>query len=374
MTNKGANHLRTCTIITGSLYNSVGGPYHSVRSSALAFAASGYQVKVIGTRDKSSQSRDAKGYINHPMIVCIAQRKFGPYNFHFTLDLPSMYRAIKGSDFVSIQGVWMINCLMAACIAVYCKVPFYVSIRGEFNNEMNIRSAQKQLILPIVRWMFARAAFLQVLNAREVDSLKAIGIKDRVELIGNGIEPKRETACNHLNKTIVFLGRIHPNKGVVDLIDGWKKADLDGWSLKIAGDGDSSFVSEVERSIESVQSIEFLGRVEGEEKEQLLQEATWFILPSAMEGMPMAVLEALSFGVPVLITTECNLIEVFERGAGIRIEKSESSISEQLMFVSTLNSSDYTKFAFSARALAESDFKWSSVVDRLVKSLEKWKH
>lgn len=370
MTNKGLNYIRKCTIITGSLYNSVGGPYHSVRSSALAFSDAGYHVNVIGTRDQAKQSSVAKEYIDHPMIKCTAQRKYGPYNYHFTLDLPSMYKAIKGSEFVSIQGVWMINCLMAAFIAVYCKVPFYVSIRGEFNNEMNIRSAQKQLILPIVRWMFARAAFLQVLNAREVDSLKAIGIKDKVKLIGNGIEPKRKTASNHSKKTVVFLGRIHPNKGVIDLIDGWKKANLDGWSLKIAGDGDSSLVSKVKKSIESVRSIEFLGRVEGENKEQLLQEATWFILPSSMEGMPMAVLEALSFGVPVLITTECNLIEVFEKNAGIRIEKSKSSICEQLIFISTLNSAEYTKLADSARLLAESNFKWRNVVKLLFRALE----
>jgi len=63
----------------------------------------------------------------------------------------------------------------------------------------------------------------------------------------------------------------------------------------------------------------FFGPAFGEEKEELLRSASAFILPSFSEGLPMSVLEAWAYGLPVVITPECNLPEGFAFQAALEI-------------------------------------------------------
>ena len=75
-------------------------------------------------------------------------------------------------------------------------------------------------------------------------------------------------------------------------------------------------------------SVAFLGPAFGEAKDQLLRRAHAFILPSFSEGLPMAVLEAMAYRLPVLMTDHCNLPEGFAAGAAIRIGTDVESIAE----------------------------------------------
>ena len=66
-------------------------------------------------------------------------------------------------------------------------------------------------------------------------------------------------------------------------------------------------------------SVVFTGPAFGEAKDALLRSADAFILPSLSEGLPMSVLEAWAYGLPVLMTDKCNLPEGFAAGAAVRI-------------------------------------------------------
>ncbi len=77
-------------------------------------------------------------------------------------------------------------------------------------------------------------------------------------------------------------------------------------------------------------SVEFLGPVFGEAKQQLLDRVGGFILPSLSEGLPMTVLEAWANELPVIMTEMCNLPEGFRAQAAIRIEPTPDSIARGL--------------------------------------------
>ncbi|MEE3420696.1 MAG: glycosyltransferase family 4 protein [Lachnospiraceae bacterium] len=109
-------------------------------------------------------------------------------------------------------------------------------------------------------------------------------------------------------KRILFMGVLIRRKGVEDLVNAFssikQKGTGEGWKLMIAGTGEeeAALREQAESLGLSASDVEFAGWTEGDKKDALYQKAQIFVLPSYREGLPMAVLEAMSFGLPVVAT------------------------------------------------------------------------
>lgn len=110
----------------------------------------------------------------------------------------------------------------------------------------------------------------------------------------------------NVNKiTLLFCGRIGQRKGTFDLIEAFANLphELKNCAeLIIAGDGDIEKGRSLVGSLNLTEHITFLGWVNSEQRDKLLTKADVFILPSYNEGLPMAILEAMSWGLPVIST------------------------------------------------------------------------
>ncbi|HTI92578.1 MAG TPA: glycosyltransferase family 4 protein [Puia sp.] len=115
----------------------------------------------------------------------------------------------------------------------------------------------------------------------------------------------------------LFLGMIHPDKGIFDLLQVLKEHRielLNRIKLFIGGSGQTG---QLEKTIEAGdlgEMVEFKGWVTGSEKDNLLQFSDVFVLPSYYEGSPVAVLEAMSYGTPVISTTVGGIPEIVQQG------------------------------------------------------------
>lgn len=358
-------------IVTGSLYNAVGGPYHSVKSTALAFRDAGLYVEIIGTRDQRNQLKEAQAYVdNRDGINVRALSKFGPYNLHFSFAFVTYWKAVKSCDAVSIQGVWMFNCIVIAIMARILRKPYYCAIRGEFNSEENLKRPSKKILKVFVREVFKGAEFLQILNKKERIALREYGYKGRIVEIANGIKAKNLNLTNKRAKQVLYLGRLHPMKGVENLIEAWSSInDTFNWELIIVGDGEDSYKGKIKELIRDSKTIHYLGPKFGDEKNELLRCSSWFILPSFREGMPMAVLEALSYGTPVMITNECNLDEVITRKAGYLISNDKKSLLESFQFIFGLSEYEYFEYQQNTTDLVKESFDWDVIIERLLREL-----
>ena len=101
------------------------------------------------------------------------------------------------------------------------------------------------------------------------------------------------------------------------------------------------------------------------EKQELLRSADAFILPSLSEGLPMSVLEAWSYRLPVVMTPECNLSEGFATNAAIRIETAVESIAEGLETLFSMSESDLHAMGAKGRALVEERFTWQTIAAQM---------
>jgi poly(glycerol-phosphate) alpha-glucosyltransferase len=113
------------------------------------------------------------------------------------------------------------------------------------------------------------------------------------------------------------------------------------------------------------QSVRFLGPVFGPAKDAMLRRAGIFALPSFSEGLPMAVLEAWSYGTPVLMTEACNLPEGFAAGAAYRCGAEPQSVAAGLDALTLGADIDRCAMGARGRALVEQKYGWSLVARRM---------
>ena len=125
-------------------------------------------------------------------------------------------------------------------------------------------------------------------------------------------------------KQVVFIGRLHHKKGILPLVQAWMQSsmlNLPDYQLLIAGpdEGEWTKIKALWQGKDTFRNMRYLGPVFGEAKEQLLQEATFFALPSFSEGFPSSVVEAMGYGLIPLITTGCNFPEAISAGHAIEV-------------------------------------------------------
>lgn len=167
---------------------------------------------------------------------------------------------------------------------------------------------------------YAQAAAHVVLSAGFRDDLKRWGFVVPVHLATTVISTElmeraagQAAACG---KNLLFLSRVERAKGVWELLEAYAllKARDPDYRLVIAGDGpDLSALKQ--RAVElALADVSFLGFVAGEEKLNCLREASIFCFPSYSEGMPLAVLEALAMGLPVVSSDVGGLRDILGNG------------------------------------------------------------
>lgn len=126
-----------------------------------------------------------------------------------------------------------------------------------------------------------------------------------VRFIPNGIERNTPVAADAITRKyglekdgyILFLGRIVPEKGVHYLIEAFKRLDTDKKLVIAGGSSDSAeYYESIKAAAASDPRIVLTGFTQGEELAELYSNAYVYVLPSDLEGMPMSLLEAMSYG------------------------------------------------------------------------------
>jgi poly(glycerol-phosphate) alpha-glucosyltransferase len=158
---------------------------------------------------------------------------------------------------------------------------------------------------------------------------------------------------------------------LAELVAAWGKVSSNvraKWHLKIVGWDEMGMRKNL---LEHAQStgisgdITFSGPVYGEEKNALFRQADAFILPSYSEGLPMAVLEAWSYALPVFMTQGCNMPEGFAANAAIEIMTQPTSIAD-LLEKELLCRKKLCSIGQNGRGLVERDFSWDTVAKAML--------
>lgn len=169
----------------------------------------------------------------------------------------------------------------------------------------------------IVRLVLARATLVLALSDGWRSTLESISPAARIEVLRNAVplppsDQGRPRAAD-APPVVLFFGEIARHKGVLELARAFASTTgaLPGVRLVYAGTGRA--VEETRALTESLglgERVQFTGWLEAQRKRAALAGATAFVLPSHVEGMPMALLEAMSFGLPVIATSVGGVPEI----------------------------------------------------------------
>lgn len=189
--------------------------------------------------------------------------------------------------------------------AIWRGVPTILHLHGaEFRlfYDEECRGWQKRLI----RYVFDRCSLVVVLSDEWQRWVRSITVNPRVEVLFNpvvppSVGPKKSSA---LPPSLLALGRLGQRKGTYDLLEAAARLRADGldFRLRLGGDGELEQARRRAVELDLADRVDFLGWVSGAAKEAELQHASVFALPSYNEGLPMAILEAMAAGLPVVST------------------------------------------------------------------------
>jgi poly(glycerol-phosphate) alpha-glucosyltransferase len=256
----------------------------------------------------------------------------GPRAFGFANGLKSSVLNFS-PQVVHSHGLWMYN----SSVSASCRklgISTLVSPHGMLDPWVFNKGRWKKFPIEIFfeNSNLSRASCIHALNSAELKSIRARGIRQPVAVIPNGInlpdfrkgKSPWESVFPGDAKVMLFLGRLHPKKGLDQLIPAFLhlKQMKSCWKLVIAGWGEEYYCQNLKRTVNDLDlddTIHFAGPVFDAIKHDTLSNADAFVLPSWSEGLPMSVLEAWSYKLPVFMTDECNLSESFEDGAAVKI-------------------------------------------------------
>ena len=160
----------------------------------------------------------------------------------------------------------------------------------------------------IAHWLLIRCACIVVLSDSWKEKLEVIFPDVEFTIVSNGVpihQQELDTSIKiNANVQVLFLGNLSQQKGVFDLIEAMES--IDGVQLNLVGGEDEAGISQKIRQIltkrDLEQKITLTGPMHGNKKMEFLQHADIFVLPSYAEGLPISLLEAMSVGLPVIVT------------------------------------------------------------------------
>jgi len=378
----------------------------------------GVKIDVVGLEDRYS-GEDAVRWL--PLKPKALSPK-GPGALGYSPDLLAALN--PKADLLYAATLWKYPSWAALKWAERTGKPMMVAPHGSIDPWALANAAWKKRIAAALfkNRQLHKATCLRALCQSEADAFRAYGLRNPIAIIPNGVElpdftessdegrgsraieagsESRVEGRESTPRTLLFLGRIHPKKGLTNALRAFKKAlddrpsTLDSpWQFVIAGwdqggheaelmklceelglksekfrngceatAGSAKVESEKVRKFDS--EVVFWGAAFGEEKDALLRSADAFILPSFSEGLPMSVLEAWAYRLPVVMTPECNLPEGFAAEAGIRIETDVPSIARGLDTLFSMSDADLCSMGTRGYELVKQRFTWRNVAAQM---------
>lgn len=250
------------------------------------------------------------------------------------------------------------------------KIPIIVHLHGsEFREWYNSLSERRQMS---IKKMISRTNKFIVLGEKWESFIKEIAPSARVAILPNSVSCRNENATwNSSPFTIIFLGVLIKRKGLFDLLSAFSVAlekSLVPLKLIIAGDGEEySALNQVVKNKGLSEFIKFSGWISSDEKFRLLKKSQVLILPSYNEGLPMSILEAMSFGLPIISSDVGSIDEVVihNENGFLTSPGNIEMLSEYIVSISS-DRERWENMSKSAKILSHSKFSEKAYFDKLI--------
>lgn len=311
----------------------------------------------------------------NPPLRALREFAVAPLLVHWLLRHGSNY------DLFHVHALFSFPSTAAMAVARHLQIPYILRSIGQLQRwSLQQSAARKRLMLRLIERRNLKGArrlhFTSLAEQHEASDLR-LDVPSFVLPLGVELSRAQPPALKSIGDVqLLFLSRLHPKKQLPLLLEALaslrrRRSDCH-LHLHIAGDGDPSYVRslhELAQQLGLSQCVSWHGFVAGSAKAALFEQADWFVLPSAAENFGIAVAEALSHSLPVLLAPGVALAEMVDTaGAGYSVADGVEAWSQALERYAM--SPPNSQVRSSAYQLAVEQFSWPSITTRLVEQYQ----
>lgn len=374
--------MRVCHVVA-SINRDTGGPAITVPRLASALSSRGIEVD-LATLDYPQHGPQTvvAGVTVSSTPTSWANRALRGWSSPFRRGLRSLVG--DGVDLIHNHGLWMFPNLYARQTAKAARIPLVISPRGMVEPwSLRNSSIKKKIVWSLFeKGNLQSADLFHATSMAEADSIRSLGIQQPIAVIPNGIEvpdlaqrPDRSLLENLFpelrnRQWLVFLSRLHPKKGVLELLAAWKRlaTDFPGWHLILAGPDLDGFEITVRNEIATLglnKCVTVTGMLNADHKQSAFVGAELFVLPTHSENFGVAVAEALAHAVPVLTTHGAPWSGLIDHRCGWWIEFTPQKLIDGLGAALKVPREERVAMGLRGRDWMARDFSWDKVAEQM---------
>jgi glycosyltransferase involved in cell wall biosynthesis len=365
------------------------GPTHSLNR---ALVKQGVDVTVFTTNIDGATTIDVP--LNEEVDIDGVKVFYFPITFRpwqYARDMrKTLAKQAMNYDLIHISGAFLSESFFGSYYARKYKKPYIISPHGSFMIDPLSRKALKKKIyinLFEKRILKNAQAIHFTIEKEKEDYIKAGFPLKKALIIPNGISIenyetsaggpfRKKFGIDNDKKIILFLGRIHPIKGLDTLIDACAIvfASEPNAILVIAGPDENGYKKIIEAQIlknDIRDRVIFAGVVSGDDKNYMFKDGDVFALTSYSENFSMATIEAMQYGLPVVITEEVGVSPYIKQSdAGIVVKKTATETANAILkILSDKNSAEI--MGTNGMNLVKKEFDSNSVAKRFFEAYKK---
>ena len=283
-------------------------------------------------------------------------------------------------DVIHNHGLWMLPNLYARQSALKNHLPLVISTHGMLNSW----SIKFHHLKKCIAWLLYEyknllsATVFHATSFEEFLAIRSLGFKQPIAIIPNGVEVYDHTLKFDQDifinifpelknkKCLLFMSRIHPKKGIKNLLLTWELLSkiFDDWHLVIAGPDTLGYQTQLERLAQELglkERVTFTGMLSAQKKKAAFANADLFVLPTYSENFGMVIAEALAYGVPVITTKSAPWEDLLTYECGWWIENTRSKLKNSLTEAMQLSDQERQAMGLKGRNLVLTKYSWESI-------------
>lgn len=337
----------------------------------------GHDVTIITSTDK--RSAWAPAHFEDQTIKTMALPSFEIRSVLWSVPWPSAYRrlwkAMKEFEIIHIWAPYYIQAILPLIYRLFLRYPkpkivltFDTFPAYSFTFDSMLDLLMRWYHQTVGRWLFSRADRITLYGRQLLPYANKLHLPaQKISVLSTGVDLQPATLFRpiHGAAQLLFIGLMNRRKGVHILLDALaslKEKKID-FLATLVGDGpDRQYFETLSRDLGLTEVVRFLGRQKN--VADLYRQADFFVLPSYGEGLPGVVMEAMTYGVPVVATDIPCLRELIPDDQTGLLVPAGNAPALAAAIQTMIADENYRRRASAASLQHITQFSWSSIVSR----------